>query len=57
MALCLANKEQSLGPSSPGGGGRPERLLTGPEAEPRGWAWQEQAVPSSSGEDPRPLQG
>lgn len=35
MALCLANKEQSLGPSSPGGGGgRPERLLTGPEAEP-----------------------
>ena len=47
MALCWENKEQSLGQSSPGVGAGP-RLVTGPEAEPQGRAWQGQALPPAS---------
>lgn len=53
----LGKQRTELGALFSWGWGQAERLLTGPEAEPQGWAWQEQAVPSSSGEDPRALQG
>lgn len=57
MWLCAwETKNRAWGPLLLGWG-QAERLLTGPEAEPQGWVWQEQAVPPGSGEDPGALQG
>ena len=53
----LGKQRTELGTDFSWGWGQAQRLLTGPEAEPQGSAWQEQAVPPDIGEDPRGLQG